>query len=136
LSIVLPNEWLDVTQDRPSSSPATLARPDGIGALQFSTAKYRSGARPNVTREDLKELLVEFFVSRQLGQPANVREREGKMLSLSGDFDGLGEFIRTWYLTNGRDVVLATYVTQESKGERVLMELSEAETIVASISIA
>jgi len=52
--------WVDVTDDLPEGTPPTLAKPEGVGALQFSVAKYRAGAKPNVSEDDLEALLVKF----------------------------------------------------------------------------
>ncbi|HSO31026.1 MAG TPA: hypothetical protein VLT33_00880, partial [Labilithrix sp.] len=57
LTMVIPDGWSDVTDDLPAGTPCTLARPDGIGALQFSRAHYRGGVVPEITVEDLESLL-------------------------------------------------------------------------------
>jgi len=135
LSIVVVNGWFDVTDDLPEGSPQTLAKSDsGIGALQFSVARYQAGSRPNVRGEDLRELLEEFAHDHGLGQPSNINELSGSPQSISGDFSSEAEFIRIWYVTNGSDVVLVSYVTQETLNALLPGELSEAEAIVRSIA--
>jgi hypothetical protein len=47
--LYLPWGWIDVTDDLPAGSPPTLSRGEkAVGALQFSTALYVTGARPPV----------------------------------------------------------------------------------------
>ena len=58
MKTMLPESWIDVTDDLPDGSPITLAKPDGIGALQFTFAKYQAGALPEVGVDDLHKLLV------------------------------------------------------------------------------
>jgi len=43
LLLDLPADWFDVTDDLPRDAPPTLARNSGVGALQFSIARYHSG---------------------------------------------------------------------------------------------
>lgn len=67
--IELPAGWADVGDDMPEGAPPTLARVDGVGALQFSVARYQSGANPNIHEDDLDELLREFARKQSLGFP-------------------------------------------------------------------
>ena len=122
--------WFDITHELPANSASTLARNDGIGVLQFSVAKYRTGTRARITGEDLIAMLAEFGRGRSLGEPSNVIVASGRV---SGDFVAPAEFIRAWYVTNGSDVALVTYVAESSDDPKMSRELEEATGIVESI---
>ncbi|HEY6560417.1 MAG TPA: SpvB/TcaC N-terminal domain-containing protein [Polyangiaceae bacterium] len=123
--------WCDITQDLPEDSPPTLAGPESIGVLQISTAKYEAGRVPNIRTSDLREMLNEFAAAHALGAPSNVHERfEG---IVSGDFRNEEEWLRVWYVSNGRDVVFVTYTSQQPSDVRTAEELAEAERMVDSI---
>lgn len=133
LTVRLPLGWVDVTDDLPDGSPYTLARGDGVGALQFSTARYRADARPEIRAEDLRDLLEEFAEARSLGEP-NVSLSTSNTVQIAvSDFSVQGDFIRAWYVSNGSDIVLVTYVADSGEGAALANELSEAASIVASI---
>lgn len=55
--IELPADWVDVGEDMTEGAPPTLAKVDGVGALQFSVARFQSGANPDVHADDLDALL-------------------------------------------------------------------------------
>jgi hypothetical protein len=57
VSVVGEPTWRDITE---GDGPLTLAKPDGVGALQFSCALYKSGPEPNASLEDLKSMVLEF----------------------------------------------------------------------------
>ena len=133
LTIIIPDGWFDVTEDLPAGSPSTLAKTDGIGALQFSTAKYHSGSRPNIQIQDLRDLLEEFGDSHGLGDPATIKEGAGKNPFVTADFPIEGQFLRIWHVTNGCDLVLVSYVTQEPQSQQLETELHEAATIIDSL---
>jgi hypothetical protein len=128
----MPEGWVDVTDDLPNESPATLAKPDGIGALQFTLAKYQSGALPNVGIKNLQELLIQFGRSRDLGNPREMNQGCGLHPYVVADFGVQGELVRVWYLSNGKDVALITYVTQQAESQGVKAELRNATSIVES----
>ena len=133
MNLELPSEeWKDLTEQ---TGVNTLAKEDGIGALQFSVATYQSGTRPGVDRTALREMLVDFFERKELGTPATFLDRKGRMTSVSADCRRDGEFIRVWYLSDGDNVVLATYLTSETRDARLIDELRDADQIVASVEI-
>jgi hypothetical protein len=129
----LPDGWLDVTDELPEGAPITLARQEGVGALQFTVAKYKSGARPNVAVADLKELLAQFAGSKGLGPPVEEHEGRGVHPYVSAGFRLDGETIRVWYVTNGRDVALVTYVAQDAETSRVHNELRDAARVIQTM---
>lgn len=62
--VSLLNGWVDVSNNMPEGTPPTLAKPEGVGALQFSVGRYRAGTDPQFRPEDLDTLLREFADSR------------------------------------------------------------------------
>jgi hypothetical protein len=52
---------------------------------------------------------------------------------VASDFPSEGEFLRAWYVSNGRDVALVTYVTMEAASLRLASEIRDASDIVASL---
>jgi hypothetical protein len=135
LTLTLPEGWLDITDDLPEGSPPTLAKTNGIGALQFSVARHQSGRGPCIQEHDLKSLLQKFSETHNLGAATGVRansQSEGTC-SLVADFRSEDEAIRAWYVSNGSDLVFATYTTQLIRDEHLSSELLESSAIVASI---
>lgn len=132
VEVMLAEGWFDITLDLPEGSAFTLARSDGVGALQFSTARFHSGERPDIGPAHLRSLLYEFFDTQGLGDPVNVSETEGPPILLCGDFNSNVELIRVWYATNGSDVVLATYTSNSPEHPQVSDELRQAGQIVQS----
>jgi len=106
--------WLDVTHEIAADSPPfTLGRADGAGVLQFSAAAYESGLLPNITVEVLKDLLTDFSRSRELGRGFDLVSREQPTLIYGRSFNFGSQFLRAWYCSNGRDIVLVTYVCEK-----------------------
>jgi hypothetical protein len=131
VAITLPEGWYDVTDS--SDGPSTLARTEGVGALQFSVAKYKSGVGPAVDVAGLRRLLFDFGESRRLGTPTNVIEGAGRSLFVVGDFNSASELVRVWYVSNGHDVALVTYVAEQPSDKRVFDETRSAQEIVESL---
>lgn len=92
--------WFDVTADLETGSPPTLAKEDGIGALQFSSAKYAGGNDPRITATTLKSLLRDFQNREGLPQPKQVAETAR---SASATFQEEDQLLRVWFLSNGFD---------------------------------
>lgn len=123
--------WLDVTQDLADrKAPFTLAKADGIGALQFSLAEYESGKRPQVTLDDLRTLLADFALSRGLGRPFDMQTHTWPLLRAAQSFDFGTQFLRVWYCSNGSHIALITYVC--GKGQESV-ELADCETTVGRL---
>ena len=132
-TIVLADGWFDITDDLPEGSPYTLGKPDGVGVLQFSTAQFESGNRPLIQTEDLRNLLTDFAQSRELGEPRSVSDGRGTHAFVCGDFGTDAETVHIWYVSNGRDVVLATYLAQTSSDRRVALELRDTAAMISSL---
>lgn len=136
LTMVMPEGWVDVTDDLPDDSPSTLAKPEGVGALQFTLARYQAGASPDIGGDALQKLLTQFADSRSLGTPLHIHEGRGVHPYVAGDFDLQGELVRVWYLSNSKDVVLITYVTQQPESKQADAELLDATAIIESLEFA
>ena len=130
--ISLPSGWTDISDELPEGTPPTLAKQDGIGALQFSVARYRTGVRPEIGPESLDALLREFAETRMLGAAADVERGKSTSHYVGASFSRGGDLVRAWYATNGSDVALVTYVA-EAGGRDAEVELAEAGGIVRSI---
>jgi hypothetical protein len=66
LRFEISEDWCDIAGDLAPGSPPALAREDGVGAIQFSVAKYKSGAKPSITESDLKRMLSELLEAKQV----------------------------------------------------------------------
>ena len=86
--------WLDITEDVGPGNLASLAQAEGVGALQFSVARYSGGPLPQIGLSDLEGMLRSFGSARDLGAPADVRCEEGALLVVKGDFNSPSEVIR------------------------------------------
>jgi hypothetical protein len=112
VQLLLPEGWVDSSdQIGNSNRQFTLTRPDGVGAFQMSFAQYISGKLPDIQLHNLRDLLSEFAASRRLGpeQAQAVGEHNG-VLWCRADYQRANDFIRVWYLSDSKSVVLATYI--------------------------
>lgn len=127
-SLELPREWRNLTEE--GSSTFTFGIPDGMGVLQFSVGLYQSGRKPEISLDDLREMLSDFSAKRSLGAGRDQLIREGPTRSISMSFLTQGRLLRAWYVSDGLNVALATYNCRlEDIGE----EVKECEGIVNSI---
>jgi hypothetical protein len=128
----LPQGWLDITEDLPEGGPPSIARPGGVGALQFTFARYKSGENPGITIDVLRDLLREFFVINKISGGEFV-EYHGHVMSVQGMSDSSDEFILARYFSNGRDVVLATYICSVVNSIETQEDLTGVEMIMNSM---
>lgn len=125
----LPVGWTDTTVE---DAPFTLSKePDGVGALQFSVARYVDGVHPRISTSALVGLLQEFIEGSSQGPAESVVREDGDLLLAAGSFPLDSEtFARAWFVSDGANVAKVTYVCakQDLGGE-----LAEAERLVRSI---
>ena len=133
LAATVPVGWFDVTDELSEGSPLTLAKQEGVGALQFTVAKYQAGRLPTIGEADLENLLMNFADNRGLGAPLSLNHAKGLNPYVCGSFSVQGELLRVWYVSNRKDVALITYVTQQPASGKVDEELIDATTIIESI---
>ncbi|MCE9660690.1 MAG: hypothetical protein K8R60_19345 [Burkholderiales bacterium] len=125
----LPVGWADTTD---ANAPFTLCKqPDGVGALQFSIARYRSGVQPKINTSVLLGWLQELAESSSRGPAESVMQEDGDLRLAAGSFFPDSQtFARAWYASDGANVAKVTYVCAK---QDVGSELVEAERIVRSI---
>ena len=133
IELELPPGWVVVTDELPEGAPPTLAKTDGLGALQFSVATPGAGPRPTVELEDLEDLLRNFADNQGFDEPL-IEIHPGKTKLVSADFRGDEDFLRVWYGSDGTNVMLVTYFSAAPEDERLPDEVSEAEAIVSSVA--
>ena len=113
LIITAPNCWKDITEAVGGDNvPFTLAKDDGKGAMQFSIAEYKSGKDPHVTLSDLDRLLTSFADSRKFDVPFDESRLTGLIISSAASYNAENDFIRIWYCSDGKSIVLCTYVSE------------------------
>ena len=125
-------EWCDITEDLDPGVPPTLARPDGVGVIQFSVAKYKGGAKPSVTRADLTEMLSAFLKTKRLTGIEPAVLEGSRCTAVGGVSKTPDEIIGAWYLSNGNDVALVTY-TCTADDPACEAELAEAGKVVRTL---
>lgn len=132
LQFDLPSEWEDITDELENKWPPTLARTSGVGALQFSIARYESGKLPNITIGDLRWILADFCanLSLEFSEPV---EKIGRINSVESVSDGEERLVAVWHISNGRDYAMVTYTSLSPEDPETGDELSQARRIVASI---
>jgi len=124
--------WEDITATLDDGdAPLTVADPiSGVGALQFSPAIYKDGRVAHVGPQDLRALLDEFASQQGLGDPFDRSTYSDETAVEGASFRSGEDLIRVWYASDGRSVMLATYVCEWShRGQ----ETPQAERTVQSI---
>jgi hypothetical protein len=135
LQFELSEEWRDITDDLPEGTPWTLAREDGIGAIQFSAATYKSGEHPALTAQDLREMLDGLFAAHNVVGFEPLDTAGCQMLCAGGKAVEEDALVAAWYLSNGTDVALITYVGAAANPATAI-ELSDAAALVKTAQFA
>jgi hypothetical protein len=131
LQIITPASWLDITHDMEERDPPfSLARSDGVGAIQFSVAEFRGGRPPRINLSAITELLADFAQSRELGQSYDAAYRENPLLIAAASFNSCDRFWRVWYCSDGQSVTLVTYNCLTGLEQA---ELVDCESIVRNL---
>jgi hypothetical protein len=125
--------WLDVTEADSANKPFTLARGDGVGALQFSIASFRGGKVPDPNPTGLLSMLRDYLESSQLGEPTDIATESEPVRLAAGSVRDDEWFMRIWYVSDARNFAFVTY-TVEWRNRQI--ELAECERIVRSIEFA
>ena len=134
-SISVADGWEDITATLDDAdAPLTVADPiSGVGALQFSPAIYKGGRSPRVRPADLTAFLDEFASGHGLGAPFDRSSDSGAVAVEGASFRSGEDLIRAWYVSDGENVMLVTYVCEWGERER---EASQREMAVRSIRFA
>lgn len=132
ITVDVPDAWDDITELVEADDPPwSLADPcDGVGALQFSIGLFREGSDPEVGSDDLAEMLEEFAANRGFEGEFDRVELSGDLSHAAASFADSDDFIRVWYLSDGRNVVLATYVCSWDDRD---CEAEERDAVIRSI---
>ena len=130
-SVDAPHGWEDITDSVEADSPPfTLARSDGVGALQFSIALYMSGRVPDPSLDDLAARLKSFGQAHGVGEPFNSALESEPLRLAAGTFAYGDDFLRAWQVSDGRSFAFITYICESGQEDR---ELAECEQIVRSL---
>jgi hypothetical protein len=132
--ITIDDEWEEITDSLDNKdNPITIARSKkGVGVLQISQAIYRSGPKPLSSLEDLKSMLAEFSVQHGLGEPFDSSLFSDTVFGIGSSFHSGEDFIRAWYLSDGKSFILITYVCNWNKR---FEESQLCENIVRSVCL-
>ena len=131
LSIPKLKDWENITQVLKKDAPFSITKANGAGAIQVSFAKHAAGEAPDVTVDDLDDFLLDFEVNRGFYQKSDEVIADGKIKSVGASFKFKDDFVRAWYLSNGQDVALVTYLCAWDDQEE---EIDEVNKIVGEIS--
>jgi hypothetical protein len=123
--------WCDVTHELEIPDPPwTLARADGVGAFQFSIARYARGAIPSASPDVMLSLLRDFASSHELGEPCDIDTEAGELRIAAGSFRQNSNFIRAWYISDGRSFARVTYTCVFGQQQ---FELPDCEQMVRTL---
>jgi hypothetical protein len=75
-------------------------------------------------------MIREFATQRRLGEPIDETTAEGETLMAGVSYETDIDFVRVWYISNGKSFVRATYVCTLGQHQE---EIEECEQIVRSI---
>ena len=127
--------WEDVTETLDDTdAPWTVADPvAGVGALQLSPAIYKGGELPRIGPLDLSALLGDFASRRGLDDPFDRTTYSDEVAIEGVSFHSGEDLIRVWYASDGRSIMLVTYVCEWCHRDR---EALQAEMAVRSIRFA
>jgi hypothetical protein len=130
-SVEVPIGWVDITAEVESDNPpCTLARPDGVGALQFSIARFIEGEIPNPTVEDLHDMVLQFGQSQMWGEGIDwALESLSSIRFAAATFTAQDDFVRIWQMSDGSNFALVTYTCAPTDSAH---ELPDCERIVRS----
>jgi hypothetical protein len=130
--VPLPEAWLDVSK-RNSNGPSTYVRKEFKSNLknhlQFSLTNYGSGKIPNPSKKDLVTLARNSGLKANFGEITKINSGTCKFgIFGTAIFRSMENPItQVWYLSNGKDFILASYICQEAPR---IFELQEVENIV------
>lgn len=132
-TLELPVGWTEITAELPGESPPTVAKSDGVGALQFSQAEFEGGPPPRFDPDDLLEMVRGIAHGADESIAFDERAATAGPLRLGAVSLAMeGNFVRVWGVSDGRGIVVATYTCDWAVRDR---ELDECTRVVESIRI-
>lgn len=133
LALRVPADWAETTAEQPTKTP-TLAKRNGIGALQFTVARYLAGPRPHISAADAADLLRSFLHRAGIDGPTVALAVSPNDLKVAqANVARPDEYVRAWCLTDGESSVIATYISLKPWDPGFRAEFLESGQIVASI---
>jgi hypothetical protein len=130
----LEGDWRDITDTLPAGAPPTLALEKGIGALQFSVAKYSEGKPPHIQISHLERFLYYFEDAQGFERNCKATQFDGKdTFGISCEYDLPSSFIRVWYVSDGMNLAFLTYTSTNDQSEVFQSELRQATVIAESV---
>ncbi len=138
-SVNAPRAWHDVTDELDTvERPWTLVRSNEGGAFQFSAASYRRGQVPLPGTDALLQMAREFGTVRGLGKGFDENVSEGSLEAAASPRIGAisyaapDSFIRVWYVSDGFNLLMATFMADSQSPDRI-QELTECEEMIRSV---
>ncbi|MCB9575637.1 MAG: hypothetical protein H6717_01235 [Polyangiaceae bacterium] len=129
IELTAPEDWGKISEPGEVLTLAKLG--DGVGALQFSSAGYRAGVKPDPDVGELGAMVRELARANALGiESDRVAVTENGLRIAAASYSNDEEFTRIWYVTDGWSVALATYTCDASDPRT---ELDACERIVRAI---
>jgi hypothetical protein len=126
----VPDQWADISAELEDDTPITLAEPiGGVGALQFSIAIHISGPRPDISCQELVEMLNDFSDSQGYTRTSDIAIDTSPCSLVVATFLTDDSYLRAWYLSNGHGIAFVTYTAAVDDFDG---EISTAEAIVRS----
>ena len=126
-----PLSWHDITEEIDAAEPPfTLADTSkDVGALQFSIARHESGPPPQTSPEEL------LGMAKDLGAYHGLTDRHDEVMESGPPMLGAvsyldADFIRVWYVSDGRNFAKITFTCPSGMQ---FEQLAECETIVRSL---
>src|SRR5688572_18678978 len=135
--VPLPITWLDISQQNPEG-PSTYIRQEYekslLNYLQFSLANYVKGKIPNPTESDLITLAKKSGMKAGFGLITKTDSGNCKFGKFGTAAFTSEQYItaQVWYLSNGKDFILASYLCSKDPSE---IELQEVKNIVMNVFI-
>jgi hypothetical protein len=133
VQLTVPEDWADITDElEGDDNPYTVADPqDGVGALQLSLGLFQGGKVPNPSERDLRTMVLRFGEEQGLGNALDDSTfMKGNLVGVGMSFHSGEDFIRAWYVSDGKNFALLTYTCTWGEQER---EVSLCEEIVQSL---
>lgn len=133
VQLTVPEDWADITDElEGDDNPYTVADPqDGVGALQLSLGLFQGGKMPNPSERELRDMVLRFGEEQGLGNALDDSTfTKGDLVGAGMSFHSGEDFIRAWYVSDGKNFALLTYTCTWGEQER---ETSLCEEIVQSL---
>lgn len=129
-----PDDWGDITPEDDHTYPLTLALDDGVGVIQLSRAEWTGGRRPDISVEGLRSLFATYCKNQNIEVEPCSWDNAG-VIGVGGR-GTLGEdTVGIWYISDGADVVLVTYLGGEPNQASTELECEVAAQMVESAKV-